>query len=79
MFAMTSMGAKVIDSINDGHGPYVFKISGQVCHRVGSLIPSEGRQPGYAQLYIFDTDHKVSNRIHLHVLLFMLTKTLYAL
>ena len=79
MFAMTSMGAKVIDSINDGHGPYVFKISGQVCHRVGSLIPSEGRRPEYAQLYIFDTDHKVSNRIHLHVLLFMLTKTLYAL
>jgi len=64
MFAMTSMGAKVIDSINDGHGPYVFKISGQVCHRVGSLIPSEGRRPEYAQLYIFDTDHEVSNRIN---------------
>jgi hypothetical protein len=28
MFAMTSMGAKVINSVNDGHGPYVFKISG---------------------------------------------------
>jgi hypothetical protein len=40
MFAMTSMGAKVIDSINGGHGPYVFKISGQVCHRICSLIPS---------------------------------------
>jgi len=64
MFAMTSMGAKVIDSINDGHGPYVFKISGQICHRVGSLIPSEGRRPEYAQLYIFDTDHEVSNRIN---------------
>jgi len=64
MFAMTSMGAKVIDSINDGHGPYVFKISGQICHRVGSLIPSEGCRPEYAQLYIFDTDHEVSNRIN---------------
>jgi hypothetical protein len=27
MFAMTSMGVKVINAINDGHGPYVFKIS----------------------------------------------------
>jgi hypothetical protein len=27
MFAMTSMGAKVIESVNDAHGPYVFKIS----------------------------------------------------
>jgi hypothetical protein len=55
MFAMTSMGANVIDSVNDGHGPYVFKISGQVCHRIGSLIPSHGARPKYAQLYLFDT------------------------
>jgi len=61
MFAMTSMGAKVIESINDGRAPYVFKISGQVCHRVGSLMPSEGHRPEYAQLYIFDTEHEVSN------------------
>jgi hypothetical protein len=45
---MTSMGAKVIDSINDGHGPYVFKISGQICHRIGSLIPAHGARPEYA-------------------------------
>jgi hypothetical protein len=64
MFAMTSMGAKVIDSINDGHGPYVFKISGQVCHRIGSLIPMHGARLQYAQLYLFDTEHKVSNRIN---------------
>ncbi|PVH66941.1 hypothetical protein PAHAL_1G389900 [Panicum hallii] len=64
MFAMTSMGAKVIESINDGRAPYVFKISGQVCHRVGSLMPSEGHRPEYAQLYIFDTEHEVSNRIN---------------
>jgi hypothetical protein len=42
MFAMTSMGAKVIESINDAHGPYVFKISGHVCHRIGSTIPTPG-------------------------------------
>ena len=41
MFAMTSMGAKVIESINDGRAPYVFKISGQVCHRIGSLMRPE--------------------------------------
>jgi hypothetical protein len=64
MFAMTLMGAKVIDSVNDGHGPYVFKISSQVCHRIGSLIPSHGACPEYAQLYLFDTEHEVSNRIN---------------
>jgi hypothetical protein len=64
MFAMTSMGAKVIDSINDCHGPYVFKISGQVCHRIGSLIPSHGARLEYAKLYLFDIEHEVSNRIN---------------
>jgi hypothetical protein len=64
MFARTSMGARVMDSINDGHGPYVFKISGQVCHRIGSLIPSPGARPEYAQLYLFDTEHDVSNKIN---------------
>jgi hypothetical protein len=37
MFGMTSMGAKVNESINDGGCPYVFKITGQPCHRIGSL------------------------------------------
>jgi hypothetical protein len=64
MFAMPSMGAKVIDSINDGHGPYVFKISGQVCHRIGSLLPHQDARPEYAQLYLFDTEHDISNRIN---------------
>jgi hypothetical protein len=64
MFAMTSMGAKVIDSINDGLCPYVFKISWHVCHRIGSLIPSQGARLEYAQLYLFDTAHEISNRIN---------------
>jgi hypothetical protein len=42
MFAITSMGVRVIDSVNDGQGPYVFKISGHLCHRIGSLLPREG-------------------------------------
>ncbi|GJX40447.1 hypothetical protein Tco_0255437 [Tanacetum coccineum] len=30
MFAMTSSGAKTDESINNGRGPYVFKVSGQI-------------------------------------------------
>jgi hypothetical protein len=44
---MISMGVKVINDINDGHGPYVFKISGQICHRIGSLILAQGKRPEY--------------------------------
>lgn len=64
IFVITSMGAKINESINDGRAPYVFKISGQVYHRIGSLLPPQGHRPEYAQLYIFDTEHEISNRIN---------------
>jgi hypothetical protein len=62
MFAMTSMGAKIDESINDGRGPYVFKISGQICHRIGSLILAENLRPEYTQLYTYDTSNEIANR-----------------
>ncbi|GJV16527.1 hypothetical protein Tco_1361850 [Tanacetum coccineum] len=63
MFAMTLFGAKVDDSINRGRGPYVFKVSGQVYHWIGSLCPSAGKPPRFLQLYIYDTEHEVENRM----------------
>lgn len=65
MFAMTSMGVMVINAINDGHGAYVFKISGQLCHRIGSLLPAQGRRLEYCQLYIFDTENKIRNLMNI--------------
>ncbi|XLV02546.1 hypothetical protein S245_016883, partial [Arachis hypogaea] len=62
MFAFTSFGCKVHDSINDGSGPPQFIINGQVYHRIGSLIPAIGENPRFAQLYIYDTQHEVVNR-----------------
>jgi hypothetical protein len=47
MFAITSMGVNVISSINDGRDPYVFKISGQLCHWIGSLVPQSNAKPEY--------------------------------
>ncbi|GJT15509.1 DNA helicase [Tanacetum coccineum] len=63
MFSMTSLGAQVDDSINNGRGPYVFKISGQLYHWIGSLCPAEGEPPRFLQLYIYDTDNEVDNRM----------------
>ncbi|GJR12826.1 hypothetical protein Tco_0795478 [Tanacetum coccineum] len=63
MFAMTSFGAKVDDSVNNGKGPYVFKVSGQIYPWIGSLCPKEGHHPRFLQLYIYDTQAEVSNRM----------------
>jgi len=64
LFTFTSMGAKIDRSMNNGRGPTVFKISGQVHHRVGSLIPSDGSPPQFIHLYIYDTANEVRNRLH---------------
>ncbi|XP_061998973.1 uncharacterized protein LOC133716283 [Rosa rugosa] len=64
MFSFTSMGATIDKTINTGLGPYVFKISGQVHHLMGSVLPSTGECPKYAQLYIYDTKNEISNRIN---------------
>jgi len=63
MFAFTSLGGKVESEGNDGSGPPRFVISGQNYHRIGSLLPSEGQKPKFAQLYIYDTENEVSNRV----------------
>ncbi|KAJ1262208.1 hypothetical protein BS78_09G089200 [Paspalum vaginatum] len=63
LFAFTSMGANIDRSMNDGRGPPVFKISGQVHHRIGSLLPHGEEPPKFIQLYIYDTAHEVQNRL----------------
>ncbi|KAL8159275.1 hypothetical protein V2J09_000812, partial [Rumex salicifolius] len=48
---------------NESKGPYTFRISSQNYHRVGSLVPHEGTPPGYAQIYFYDTENELKNRL----------------
>ena len=52
--AMTSLGCKTDNSVNQGEGPYVFKVHGKLTHKSGSLLPPRDGHPTYAQLYIYD-------------------------
>nr|GEZ26382.1 DNA helicase [Tanacetum cinerariifolium] len=54
---------RYLGSFNNGRGPYVFKLSGQLYHWIGSLCPIEGEPPRFLQLYIYDTDNEVDNRM----------------
>lgn len=64
MFAFTSIGGNVDRTINSKRGPYIFRINGSNHHKIGSLLPMPGGTPKFAQLYIYDTDNEVSNRIN---------------
>jgi hypothetical protein len=63
MFAFTSTGGVVNKEINKGHGTYIFRMHGQNYYHIGSLLQEEGSKPHWAQLYIYDTEHKVENMI----------------
>lgn len=63
MFAFTSMGGNIVREINQGNGPPIFVMNGENYHQIGSLLPLPGRQPKFAQLYIYDTENEVANRM----------------
>ncbi|XP_076935450.1 uncharacterized protein LOC143602118 [Bidens hawaiensis] len=64
VFSMTSFGAKIDDTVNQGSGPYIFKISGQVHHWLGTLCPPPNQRPLFLQMYVYDTDNEIANRLH---------------
>ena len=63
MFSMTSFGAKVDDEINKVRGLYVFKISGQIFHRIGLFCSDDSSHPRFLQLYMCDDENEISNRL----------------
>ena len=61
--AMTSVGRQVDHSLNNGGGPWVFKLHGELSHRIGSLLPPPDGAPCFAQLYIYDTQYALQERM----------------
>ena len=61
MFQFTSIDGKVDGTINIVPGLYVFKMSGQNYHKLGSSV--DGKTLKFAHLYIHDTENEVSNRM----------------
>ncbi|XP_063942080.1 uncharacterized protein LOC108218842 isoform X3 [Daucus carota subsp. sativus] len=64
LFAFCSFGGKVDHSVNEGKGPFVFRVSGEIYHAYSSLIPPEGRTPKYAQLYMYDAQQSITHRLN---------------
>jgi hypothetical protein len=59
------MGADIDKTINSGGAPYVFKMSGSVFHRMGSLLPRADESPKFAQLYMIDSADQLQRRLDL--------------
>ena len=45
-------------------GIYTIRVQGQVYHFINELLP-DNTQPSYLQLYFYDTEHEIENRMNL--------------
>jgi hypothetical protein len=68
----TLLDAKVDESLIRGTRPYSFRIQGEFYKKIGSLCPTKGQRPQFAQLYIHDTENEPQNR---HVVMPLLDPT----
>ncbi|OMP10298.1 hypothetical protein COLO4_04637 [Corchorus olitorius] len=41
----------------------LFQVNNQTHHRIGPLLPPQGRRPTFSQLYIYDTQNELANRM----------------
>ena len=61
--AFTSLGVKIDHAITGTSGVYSFRVHGELCHRMGSLLPEDPiADKSYAQLYIHDPDEALDVR-----------------
>jgi hypothetical protein len=70
--AFTSLGVAVDHSVWGPKGIHTFRISGELCRRIGSLLPPPEGVPAFAQIYIYDSDpqHQLDIRMsHQHQVL----------
>jgi hypothetical protein len=62
--AMCSLGVKQDRTvIENGGGPYVFKIQGALYHLTGALAPAQPNEAVYAQLWIYDGEAALDHRM----------------
>ncbi|XP_035837306.1 uncharacterized protein LOC118485145 [Helianthus annuus] len=65
MFAFTSTGGRISTDLNDGRGPYTFRLNGHNHHNIGSLLPMHPNgRPRFAQLYVYDMENEIDNRFY---------------
>jgi hypothetical protein len=63
---MTSVGRKLDYSVNNGGGPWLYKLNGELIYRAGSLLPPEegNNDPVYSQLWVIDTEEALDICMH---------------
>lgn len=60
---MTSFESDVDEDVDKGRDPYAFKITGQIFRWIRSICPEDNNARRFLQLYIYETENELSNRL----------------
>ncbi|KAF7839035.1 uncharacterized protein G2W53_007517 [Senna tora] len=64
IFTFTSMGVHLYGNLANGReGVYSFLAQGSIYHKIGGFLPSSSERPRFLQLYFYDTDNEINNRV----------------
>src|SRR5436190_19564837 len=56
--SFSSVGFTMDPSVYGPQGVYTFRIQGELYHLMGSLLPADGQDPAFAQIYIYDSNQE---------------------
>lgn len=62
--SFTSVGAKIDERLLSTGGIYTFRLHGEFYHLMGSLLPQGNVAPKFSQIYIYDTERELENRLN---------------
>ncbi|GJT34989.1 hypothetical protein Tco_0925408 [Tanacetum coccineum] len=62
IFSFTSIRGKVDKTVNNGHGPWIYRMQGENYHLMPNLGIKVNDIPKFSQLYIFDNQNEIQNR-----------------
>ncbi|XP_025607858.1 uncharacterized protein [Arachis hypogaea] len=64
VFSFTSCGVHIDKQLAiTGRGIYTFRAQGSIYHSIGGFYLDQDTRPRFLQLYIYDTEHKLQNRM----------------
>ncbi|GBC01249.1 hypothetical protein RclHR1_04110001 [Rhizophagus clarus] len=64
VLSFTSIGTKIDENVMKTSGVYTFRIHGKMYHSIGTLLPNDKKHPQFVQIYIYDTDNELQNRMN---------------
>ncbi|RIA87679.1 hypothetical protein C1645_668178, partial [Glomus cerebriforme] len=62
--SFTSIDIKIDNQITGTSGVYTFHIHGKMYYKIGTLLSDSEIQLQFTQMYIYDIDNKLQNRLN---------------